>query len=78
MTTTTIRVDLSTRDALNELAQEQGATLGETVRDAAEALRRARFARRTSDAFARLRADSEAWRSYEAEAEATSVSDGLA
>lgn len=77
MTSTTIRVDVTTRDTLADLAREQNATLGDTVRDAAEALRRARFARRTADAYARLRDDEHAWRSYEAEAESTSVGDGI-
>ena len=77
MATTTIRVEVSTRDALAELARERNMTLGDTVRDAAEALRRARFARRTADAFARLRADDDAWASYTSEEEATAVGDGL-
>lgn len=42
---------------LAELARERNLTLGDTVREADEALRRARFARRAADAIARLRAD---------------------
>ncbi len=77
MTSTTIRVDVTTRDTLAALARERNASLGETVRDAAEALRRARFARRTVDAYARLRDDEHAWRDYESEAASTSVGDGI-
>lgn len=77
MSSTTIRVDLATRDALAALAREHNTSLGETVREAAEALRRARFAQRTVDSFARLRADEAAWQDYEAEAEGTSVGDGI-
>ncbi len=77
MASTTIRVDVTTRDTLAELAREQNASLGDTVRDAAEALRRARFARRTAEAYARLRDDEHAWRDYESEAASTSVADGI-
>lgn len=77
MASTTIRVDVTTRDALAILARERNASLGDTVREAAEALRRARFAERTVDAYARLHADEPARQAYEAEAEATSVGDGI-
>jgi hypothetical protein len=48
-----------------------------TVRDAAEALGRQRFAREVAAEMADLRRDPEAWRSYLAEADATSVADGV-
>jgi hypothetical protein len=47
------------------------------VRDAAEALRRQRFAHQVAGEMAALQRDPAAWAAYLAEAEATSVSDGL-
>ena len=77
MPTTTIRVDLETRAALQELASATGSTLMETTRAAAEALRRERFAHRVTEELAALRSDPEAWADYLADAEATSVTDGV-
>lgn len=77
MSTTTIRVDRDTRDALLELAAETGATLLATTREAAEALRRQRFAAHVTEELDALRADSVAWEDYLAEAETTSVRDGV-
>lgn len=76
-TTTTIRVDAATHAALVELSRASDASLMDTVRDAAEALRRQRFARQVAAEMADLRRDPEAWRSYLAEADATSVADGV-
>jgi hypothetical protein len=78
MATTTIRVDIETRQALLDLANETGDTLMDTTRAAAEALRRQRFAHHVSDELNALRSDPEAWADYLAEAEATTVSDGIA
>ncbi len=78
MGSTTIRVDHETHAALLELAAETGATLLETTRAAAEALRRQRFARHVSDELNALRSDPEAWADYLADAEHTSVHDGVA
>jgi hypothetical protein len=75
---TTIRVDLETRATLLELAAETGSTLMETTRAAADALRRQRFAQHVSAEIATLRADPAAWADYLADAEATSVRDGIA
>ncbi len=77
MATTTIRVDTETHARLVELSNASGATLVDTVRDAAEALRRQRFARQVAVELAGLRQDSEAWTAYLADAESTSVTDGL-
>lgn len=49
----------------------------DTVRDAAEALRRQRFAEQVAAELAELEKDPEAWAVYLAEAEETSVSDGI-
>ncbi len=77
MATTTIRIDIDTHARLVELSDAAGASLIDTVRDAAEALRRQRFARRVTAEIAELRRDPEAWTSYLADAESTSVTDGL-
>ena len=77
MGTTTIRVDKETHARLLELSRASGASLVETVREAAEALRRSRFAHQVSGELEELRRDSEAWDSYLADADTTSVSDGI-
>lgn len=76
MSTTTIRVDTDTHARLLELSKETGTSLIETVRDAADALRRQRFAHQVAGELDELRQDPEAWKAYIAEADSTSVSDG--
>ena len=75
--TTTIRVDSETHARLVELSEAVGVTLLETVRQAAEALRRQRFAQTVAAEIAELRRDPDAWEDYLAEAEITSVTDGI-
>ena len=77
MATTTIRVDTDTHARLVEMSKASGASLIDTVRDAAEALRRLRFAQQVTDELAELREDPEAWEEYLAEAEASAVTDGI-
>ena len=77
MGTTTIRVDVETHAKLLQLGAASGASLMDTVRDAAEALRRQRFAHQVAGELAALRADTAAWDAYLAEAAETSVADGL-
>lgn len=77
MATTTIRVDTATHAQLVELSRTTGDSLIDTVRDAAEALRRQRFAHQVVAELDELRGDPEAWADYVAEAEATSVGDGV-
>ncbi|HZD22958.1 MAG TPA: hypothetical protein VE569_06080 [Acidimicrobiia bacterium] len=77
MATTTIRVDTDTHARLQDLSRESGRSLIETVRDAAEALGRQRFAHQVASELAELRTDKDAWRAYLAEAEATSAADGI-
>lgn len=77
MATTTIRVDTDTHSRLVELSEATGASLIETVRDAAEALRRQRFGRQVADELTGLRDDPDAWKEYLAEADSTSVTDGI-
>ena len=78
MGTTTIRVDTETHAALLDLAAETGASLMETTRAAAEALRRQRFASHVTDELNALRCDPDAWGDYLAEADSTAVRDGIA
>ena len=77
MRTTTIRVDADTHSRLVELSDAAGSSLIATVRDAAEALRRQRFAHQVASELSDLRDDPDAWSDYVAEADATTVSDGL-
>lgn len=49
----------------------------ETVRDAAEALRRQRFAHQVAEELSVLREDPSAWADYVADADSTSVTDGI-
>ena len=77
MGTTTIRVDTETHAALLDLAAETGSSLMDTTRAAAEALRRQRFAGHVTDELNALRSDPDAWGEYLAEADSTSVGDGL-
>ena len=77
MGTTTIRVDTDTHARLVELSRASGSSLIDTVRDAAEALRRQRFAHRVAEELNDLRKDADSWRAYLREAESTSVADGV-
>ncbi len=76
MATTTIRVDEATHAQLLDLSKATGASLIDTVREAAEALRRQRFAHQVADELADLRNDAEAWERYVAQAD-DAVGDGL-
>lgn len=75
--TTTIRVDTETHAELLRLGTDSGSTLMDTVRDAAEALRRQRFAQQVSREIGALRDDDAAWADYLAEAKSTDVRDGI-
>ena len=77
MDTTTIRVDRDTHSRLLDMSKETGESLTETVRQAAEALRRLRFGLRVQEEYAALRADPEAWADYLAEIESSHVTDGI-
>lgn len=77
MATTTIRVDIDTHAKLVDLSAASGVSLMETVREAAEALHRQRFAHQVAGEMAALRRDEAGWADYLAEAEATSVRDGI-
>ncbi len=77
MSTTTIRVDRETHAKLLELASLADASIMDTVRAAAEALSRQRFADRVVGEMAGLKRDEQAWADYLAEARSTEVSDGI-
>lgn len=77
MATTTIRVDTDTHYRLQALSRESGRSLIETIRDATEALGRQRFAHQVAAELAELRSDKHAWKGYLAEADSTSVADGV-
>ncbi len=77
MATTTIRVDVETHTRLLELGTEAGASLMDTVREAAEALRRQRFGHQVAAELDAVRKDRVAWAAYMEDAEATSVADGI-
>ncbi|MEZ5236211.1 MAG: hypothetical protein AB7W59_24015 [Acidimicrobiia bacterium] len=72
----TIRVDDATHAQLVALSREMGSSLMDTVRAAAEALRRQRFADTVAGQLQALQRDPEAWAAYLADAELT-VGDGL-
>lgn len=75
---TTISIDDETHARLLELSEETGDTLPDTMRQAAEALKRARFATRVRNEYAALRSDPSAWADYLAEIESSHVQDGIA
>lgn len=77
MATTTIRVDVETHAHLIRLSEEAGDSLVNTVRQAADALARQRFADRVAGEFDVLHSDSAAWDDYLGDAEATAVTDGI-
>lgn len=77
MATTTVRVDLETHARLLQMGAASGSSLMDTVREAAEALRRQRLGQQVADEVAVLRTDPAGWAEYLAEAEASSVSDGI-
>ena len=77
MGSTTIRVDTDTHARLIELSEASGTSLVQTVRNAAEALRRQQFAHTVATELAELRADEEAWAEYTAEADTVTVADGI-
>ncbi len=77
MPTTTIRVDTDTHAKLSELSRATGSSLMQTVSEAAEALRRQRFARQVTRELVALQEDPRVWADYLAEAQSTAVADAL-
>lgn len=68
--TTTIRVTLTQRDRLRQLAEQRASTMADTLDDALEALRREQFYRTMADAEAALRRDPSGWAEYISERDA--------
>jgi hypothetical protein len=77
MATTTIRIDVETHAHLIHLSEAAGDSLVDTVRQAADALARQRFADRVAGEVDALHSDSAAWDDYLGDAEATAVTDGI-
>lgn len=77
MATTTVRVDTDTHARLQALSRESGRSLLDTIRDATEALGRQRFAHQVAAELASMQTDEDAWKAYIAEAESTSLADGI-
>jgi hypothetical protein len=65
--TALIRVDTKTRDLLAKMAEQDQTSIGEVAAKAVKKLDRDRFWKSYNDAYAKLRADPEAWAEYEAE-----------
>lgn len=77
MNTTTIRVDQHTHARLIAISRATNRSLIDVVRDATDALARARFATLVASQFDDLRRDPDGWAHYTANAE-LAVHDGLA
>ena len=77
MDSTTISVDRDTHARLVEMSRSSGDSITETVRQAADALRRLRFGLRIQEQYAELRSDPAAWADYLSDAETTHVDDGI-
>ena len=77
--TAMIRVDAKTRDLFAKMAEEDHKTIGEMVDAAAKKMHRDRFWKNYYDAYAKLRADPEAWADYQDEMRAwdATLMDGL-
>lgn len=67
MSTTTIRIPAASHATLQELALEQGRTLGQVVNDAIERYAREQFLNGLNEDYARLQADPAAWAEWQAE-----------
>jgi hypothetical protein len=68
---------MRTHAKLVQLSEASGSSLVETVREAAEALHRQRFAHQVAEELSVLREDPSAWSDYLAEADSTAVTDGV-
>ena len=64
---TTIRVSISQRERLRQLAEQRSSSMADTLDAALEALRRDQFYREMAAAEAALRSDPEQWSRYVAE-----------
>ncbi len=67
MSTTTIRVSIKTRNALNDLSKTIGLPMQKVAEQAIEQYRRQYFLDAANVAYARLKANEQAWKSYQDE-----------
>ncbi|MBK7705970.1 MAG: hypothetical protein IPN69_23765 [Acidobacteria bacterium] len=79
MQSVNVRISSQSYQILRDLAQEKGQTMQSLIDQALEDLRRRRMLEATNDAFAALKADSEAWREELTERELweNTLSDGV-
>ncbi|MCP4165541.1 MAG: toxin-antitoxin system protein [Chloroflexi bacterium] len=67
MSTTTIRVSHTTRDALQALAKDEGTSMQQIIERGIELYRRQQILLATNAAYAALRENKPDWEQYEAE-----------
>lgn len=67
MASTNIRVDHRTHAQLRELSEQEHKSIGQVVTAAVEKYQQEKFWREMREDFSRLRADPEAWQSYQDE-----------
>lgn len=79
MATTSVRINHQTHSRLKQLADREHKPIGQIVADAIEKYENETFWQEAREAYACLRADPEAWKSYQEETELwdTTSLDGL-
>ena len=59
--TSTVRIENSTREALDEIVSKEGRSRSAVLADAVERYRKERFFKSIDDGYAKLKQDKEAW-----------------
>lgn len=79
MASTMIRVDEKTHKSLKEMANEEHTSVGQIVADMTKRRKREAFWKAMHESYERLRADPEAWKSYQDDIRAwdATLMDGL-
>ncbi len=79
MASCTVRIDSSTYKVLQNLSAQTGRKTQEILSEAVELYRRQLFLKKTNDAFAKLKTDSQAWKEEKEERAVwdTALLDGL-
>lgn len=67
MASTTVRVDVRTREVLREWSREQHKPIGEIIADLVQRQEKERFWQELEASLDRLRADPQAWQEYQGE-----------
>lgn len=67
MASTTVRVDVRTREVLREWSREQHKPIGEIIADLVQRQEKERFWQELEASLDRLRADPQAWQEYQDE-----------